>query len=178
MKQFSIWPAGIFVLLGLNVAIVATTVALAVSTDSSVVESRPYEKSLQWDAEQRHKVASKELGWECKVVVNAVNEASRTVIVRATFTDASGSPLVGLNVSALAFHHAHASKRQTIDLTSSIDHPGEYVGIISTDNRAPLGLWRVDVTADKATATESRRAFEQTTDLMLSFASVPDSTSK
>ena len=98
--------------------------------------------------------------------------------VYLSFTDASGSPLVGLNVSALAFHHAHASKRQTIDLTSSIDHPGEYVGIISTDNRAPLGLWRVDVTADKATATESRRAFEQTTDLMLSFASVPDSTSK
>jgi len=178
MKQFNIWPAGIFVLLGLNVAIVATTVALATSTDSTVVESRPYEKSLHWDEEQRHKAASKELGWVCHVVVAAADEASREVTVRASFTDATGSPLVGLNVSALAFHHAHASKRKTIDLTSSIDHLGQYVGTISTDGRAPLGLWRVVVSADHATATNSRRAFEQTTDLMLSFASLTDSPRK
>lgn len=167
MKKFSIWPAGIFVLLGLNVAIVATTVALATSTDSAVVEARPYEKSLQWDAEQRHKAASKDLGWECKVIVSAADESSKSVNVRASFADKDGSPLVGLSVSALAFHHAHAKQRQTIGLTPSNDHPGEYVGTISTEANSPLGLWRVVISADKAAAV-GRSAFEQTTDLMLS----------
>jgi nitrogen fixation protein FixH len=177
MKKFSIWPAGIFVLLGLNVAIVATTVALATSTDSAVVEARPYEKSLQWDAEQRHKAASKDLGWECKVVVSVADESSKSVTVRASFAGTDGAPIVGLNVSALVFHHAHASKRQTIDLSPSIELPGEYVGTIATESGAPLGLWRVVISADKATAV-GRRAFEQTTDLMLSFDAQSESPHK
>lgn len=169
MKKFNIWPAGIFVLLGLNVAIVATTVALATSTDSTVVESRPYEKSLHWDEEQRHQAASKALGWNCKVAVTAHDEARKQLVVSAMFLDNAGAPLVGLNASVVAFHHASSSKRSTIELVASADEPGLYVATFSSNVSAPLGMWRVVVAADLATAAAGGRpAFEQITDLMLS----------
>lgn len=172
MPKFNLWPAGIFALLGLNVIVVATTVAIATHSDSTVVESRPYERALKWDEEQRKRQASDALHWTCQATFVAPDTHAAAATVKLSFTDLEKKPVEGLNVGVVSFHHAHATDRHIVTLVPSQDAPGVYEGTIDAPAGLPLGLWRLSIAANRLAGTPPvDQQFEQTTDLMLTIKS-------
>lgn len=172
MSKFKLWPAGIFALLGLNVAIVATTVVFATTTDSAVVESRPYEKGLHWDEQQRQRARSDQLHWTCDAGIVAPSAHAKSAVVRLAFRDASGAPVAGLKVNASVFHHAHAAQQMSIEATSIAATPGVYTAALVAPKGElagglPLGRWRVSVRATRPSGTAGTDAFECDLDVMM-----------
>lgn len=172
MSKFKLWPTGIFVLLGLNAAIVVTTVVFATTTDSAVVETRPYEKALHWDEEQQVKAQSDRLLWTCEATVVAPSAHATSAVVRLVFTDASGAPITGLAVKARVFHHAHAAQQMSLEALSAAATPGVYAATLTApkgefEGGLPLGLWRVSVAATRPSGTTGSDAFEGDRDVMM-----------
>lgn len=172
MSKFKVWPTGIFVLLGLNAAIVVTTVVFATTTDSAVVETRPYEKALHWDQERQLKARSESLHWTCEATIVAPSAHAKNAVVRLAFMDATGMPITGLTVTGQVFHHAHAAQQMSIEATSTAATPGVYTAALvapkgEREGGLPPGLWRVSVHATRPTGTSGADAFDRVLDLMM-----------
>jgi nitrogen fixation protein FixH len=178
MSAIKLWPAGIFALLGLNVAIVATTVVFATTSDSTIVEAHPYERGLQWDQEQQKRTRSDELHWTCSASIVAPSTQASAAIVRVAFTDATGQPVTGLGVQIIAFHHAHSAQRVALEAIADPSVPGSYVATLKVPEKAPtthlpLGLWRLSVSAILPRAQGAPGVFARDCDTMLTIH--PDS---
>lgn len=146
-----LWPAGIFVLLGLNVAIVATTIVLATTSDSTVVESRPYEKSLDWNQEQRRRSASRELNWTCTVGLT-MSDSHQAATARLSIADHSGTPLPELTIRGEIFHHARSNERSTLCFEAVPHEPGAYTATLAAPKSMRPGLWRLCLVATRQTS--------------------------
>jgi nitrogen fixation protein FixH len=160
------WPTAIFALLALNMAIVATTITLAVTTDSAVVEERPYERALKWDVEQARRGASAALHWTCDARLDPPDAAGAPAAVRAAFTDAAGVPITGLKVRVVAFHHGHAEDRITLEAREN--SPGIYSAEFGPSQATPSGKWRLQVAAYRTAGSSGEaEAFECEKDIMV-----------
>lgn len=172
MSKVRMWPLGIFALLGLNMAIVATTVVFATTTDSAVVESRPYERALHWDQERQQRAMSDQLHWTCRASLAVPSTGASDAALQLVFTDASGSPVTGLTVKASVFHHAHAAQQVSVEAVSTAATPGVYAAMLvapkgSFKTGLPLGLWRVSVVATRPAGATDTDTFECDQDVML-----------
>jgi nitrogen fixation protein FixH len=174
MAQFKMWPAGIFALLGLNVAVVVTTITLAATSESSVVEERPYERALKWDQEQHRRQASQALHWTCDATITTPDSHASSAIVKVSLTDASGVPVDGVLVGVVAFHHAHAGNRLVLSLAETPGARGVYQVRIEEPAGLPMGLWRLSISAKQMiSASTPSVPFEANRDVMLTIQ--PDS---
>ena len=142
--RFSIWPGAIFVLLGVNVCVVGTTIFMAVSDRTFGVEPGYYEKAVDWDKAVAQRDRNAALGWS----IDVTDDAPLTVAL----TDRDGSPISGAHIDGLVFHHARSAQR--LDLTLHEREPVTQPGVYSMDESimAMPGLWQVRLSITHASA--------------------------
>ncbi|MCG3121818.1 MAG: hypothetical protein GIKADHBN_00189 [Phycisphaerales bacterium] len=141
-----IWPAAIIGLLAMNVAIVGITVYFAQSDPSAAIEPNYYEKAVKWDQTAAQREASRRLGWNIVLDIDA--PASGAGTVTALLTDRSGAALEGASVELVAFHNARAGDRRVV---RTEEQPGgQYRGGLNVDRD---GRWHFMVTARRGTET-------------------------
>lgn len=134
-RGLCIWPGMIFVLIGLNVCIVALTVYFAHSDGSFAIESDYYQKAIAWNQTAQQTQRNRELGWNHTLRVDVgVDSSRRNIVLR--IEDAGRRSIEQALVSVNAFPSVRASERQ--ELTLPEGSPGEYRGELS--NVRP-GLW-------------------------------------
>ena len=134
-RGFSIWPGMIFVLIGINVCVVATTVYFAHADRSFAVERDYYQKAVAWNQNAQQIQRNHELGWHPALTIEPGAVATHRVLV-VRVTDADGQPIEQALVSLSAFPSVRASQRQELIL---LEHAsGEYRAMLSS---AMNGLW-------------------------------------
>lgn len=116
----------VFGLLGMNFAIVGTTITLATRDMHFAVEPDYYQRAVDWDVSQAEIARSEALGWRVTVSAAEARSAAgmRTLTVR--IVDARGDALEGAVVDGIAFHHGDASRRAAVTLLER--GPGVYQG--------------------------------------------------
>lgn len=114
--KIRVWPGLVFAFLGVNVAVVATTVTLA-TANRAAVEPAYYQKAVAWNDTARQLEQNRSLGWRVALREGPgpSDSPSRRPVVM-TLTDSQGAPIRGAAVSVLAFHNAHADRRIQTDL--------------------------------------------------------------
>ena len=143
IKPAVFWPAVIAGALALHVTAMMIMVALATSNDSYAVEPDYYQKALAWNDTQAQDRRHAELGWIFEFTVEPAAEGADPVL-RATLTDASGSPIEGAQIEVEAFSHV----RRDEVLESTLEAAGS-----TYETTLPMrgnGLWefRFTVTRD------------------------------
>jgi nitrogen fixation protein FixH len=121
----------VFGLLGMNFAVVGTTITLASRDKHFAVEPDYYQRAVDWDVSQAEIARSAALGWRVSVSAAEARSASgmRTLTIR--LADAEGRAVDGATVDVIAFHHGDASKRAAALMTER--GPGVYqceVGLV------------------------------------------------
>lgn len=116
----------VFGLLGMNFAVVGTTIGLASRDKHFAVEPDYYQRAVDWDVSQAEMARSASLGWRVSVSGAEARSASgaRTLTVR--IADAQGRVVAGAVVDCVAFHHGDASRRVAVTLVER--GPGVYQG--------------------------------------------------
>ncbi len=154
MPRFRMFPGIIFVLLGMNVVVVAITVYAAHKDGGAAIEPDYYRKALAYDTLQERQLASASLGWTVTAEFEADPQSGENLL-RIIATDGGGGPLTGAVVHADAFPSVRANERSRL-LCREI-RPGIYAAPL-TLTRA--GSWRIEATV------ESRdHVFVQRTDI-------------
>lgn len=138
-----LWPGMIFVLIGVNFAVVAATIYAARSDDSFAVEPGYDRKAAAWNEAAAQLRANQRLGWRVAV---SVPPDARSLIL--SLTDRDGAPITGASVAATIFHSAQASRRA--DLSLSETRPGSYTA--PADLTRP-GFWQLRITATRGPDT-------------------------
>lgn len=128
------WPGLVFVLIGLNVAIVAVTVWASTGDPSFAVDARYDVKAAQWQLTADQRAASAALGWSLEVVEPTIGEP-----LRMRLSDREGAPLSAARIDVLAFHHAEARRRLNTTALEASD--GVYGGDLVLDRP---GRWRLE----------------------------------
>jgi nitrogen fixation protein FixH len=140
MKRFRMFPGIIFVLLGMNMAIVGYTVYAANSDGGAAIEPDYYRKALAHDTireQERHDAA---LGWGYRVSVQP-DPASGTSALNIVILDGKGGPITGATVHAVAFPSIRANERSQLLLKERA--PGEYAALLDISHP---GAWRIELT--------------------------------
>jgi nitrogen fixation protein FixH len=132
------WCGLIIGLLMLQVVTGLAAVTLASADSSFAVVPGYHEQALNWDETQAMAWKSAALGWQA--MVQATAEADRLGWRRLTvdLRDRAGLPLTGANVTAVVFHHAHATEAHEVRFVEATD--GIYQ--VETPMRQN-GLWEV-----------------------------------
>jgi nitrogen fixation protein FixH len=137
------WPAFIFALIGLQLALGAITVYFATNDPSFAIEPDAYEKALNWDERAEARRASEALGWTCDLRVGQSDGLGDRYLF-LTVTDRDGRPLESATVRGLAFHQARAAERFALEFRPV--SPGLYRA------KAALrrdGRWSVQLTVER-----------------------------
>lgn len=140
MKKFFPWPGTIVLFILGNMAVCGVTVAVAMRAGDRGVEPDYYQKAKHWDESVAAKERSDKLGW--RVLYLEPPTVGRALRVRVI--DINGNGVEGAKVNLEAFHHATASKRIEMVLTSDAK-----TGVAAADfapDRA--GLWEFRWTVD------------------------------
>lgn len=121
----------VFGLLGMNFAVVGTTITLASRDRHFAVEPDYYQRAVDWDVSQAEMARSAALGWRVSVSAPEARSASgmRTLTVR--LMNREGRAVDGAVVDVIAFHHGDASNRVLSVMTER--GPGVYqceVGLV------------------------------------------------
>ncbi|MGE3106867.1 MAG: FixH family protein [Phycisphaerales bacterium] len=161
-RRPALFPGIIFVLLGMNMVIVAITVYAATSDASFAIEPRYYEKALHWDDAAAQKRASDKLGWKVSVSLDA---GAGSPMLVAKVTDRDGQAVSGIALQGEMFHNARSGDRRELTFTAAA--PGEYAAPALVDR---AGVWQVrllgrrgdqtivhDQTLDVVASEEERR---------------------
>ncbi|MGG7568338.1 FixH family protein [Rhodovulum sp. DZ06] len=98
-----------------------------------LVVKNSYVASQSWDKDRQAQLA---LGWD--VAVSTAGHA-----LHASFTDAEGRPLRGLDVQAVVGRPATLAEDREVALLPDPAQPGVYVMKTPLDD----GMWRVEITA-------------------------------
>ena len=131
-----LWPALVFVLLGLHIASVVVMVYVAARDRSFAVEPDYYQQALHWDRTVQQQMENTRLGWKVEVAVDAKAGVTGERVVACRLTDKTGRPLEGAAIDMVAFAHARASRRTSLVLLAA--EPGGY----RAGMRFPVrGLW-------------------------------------
>lgn len=130
-KSF-LWPWAIFVLLGMNMVIVAITVYAAATSSGSAVEKEYYEKALRWDDTARQASINRSLGWKVEMAAGP----SRTLVL--TLSDSRGMPIRSADVQTTVLHEADPASVRSVRFIG--DGSGVYRAALPD---GPPGLYRV-----------------------------------
>lgn len=114
MKKFFPWPGMVVVFILGNVTVCAVTVAVAMRAGDRGVEPEYYQKAMHWDQAVAAQQASDKLGW--RIVFREPPAVGNPVRVRVV--DKSGNEVDGATIVLEAFHHATASQRFDVTLSS------------------------------------------------------------
>ena len=144
MSRIRLFPGMVFVLLGFNGCMVATTLYLANSDRSFAVEPEYDRKALAWDQTAAQRARSRELNWGVELQVGGVGVLGRYLALR--LSDSKGGPVHGATVSMVAFHSARAAQRYSLDFKEQSE--GEYVASIPVERP---GLWHFELLARSGT---------------------------
>lgn len=139
--RLRLWPGMVFGLIGLNVAVVATTAWLAGHDPSFAVEPDYDARAVRWDDASRQRSADQSLGWQ--VVLDAepiLTDHDAVIRLEARVADASGDALHPSQIQVVAFPSIRAAARQSIVMKPGAD------GLLhgSLDFTHP-GAWRFDL---------------------------------
>ena len=138
-RGLCIWPGMIFVLIGINVCVVAITVYFAHADRSFAVEQDYYQRAVEWSQTAQQNQRNRELDWGHGITIEPdSNSTQRTIVLRVWNADGIAIEQALVNVNA--FPSAQASHRQDMALTEQL--PGEYRGVL-TEARA--GVWEFRV---------------------------------
>lgn len=138
MKRFNLFPAIIFVLLGLNFLIVGITVFAANSDGGAAIEPDYYQKALHWDEHRAQERRSLALGWDVRADLTRRDGA---LALRVHVHDAAGAAISGASVHATVFRSAEARRRFTLELRET-NTPGEYGAAVPS---GAAGAWQVEL---------------------------------
>lgn len=145
MKRVRLWPGMIFVLIGINVGVVAVTIYAATSDRSFAVEPGYDAKALAWDQVAAQRRENARLGW--KVTVEPAADGKSALI---RIVDGAGRAVEGAAVEVTAFASVRAGERQQKWADPSEgDGPGAYRAGVELTRP---GLWVFRVTARRGPA--------------------------
>ncbi len=142
MKRLRVFPGIIFVLLGMNVLIVAYTVYAANSDGGAAIEPDYYQKALAFDELQARQRENDALGWAYRVSIDQ-DDAHGPATLRLELRDAAAEPVTRATVRAVAFPSFRATERKRLLCAES--QPGVYSAPIAIDRP---GQWRVELTIE------------------------------
>jgi nitrogen fixation protein FixH len=115
------WPLIIIGLLSIHVAGMLVAVSIATRDRSFAVMPDYYDRALNWDRAQAEKRASQKLGWKLQIEPAGAVDPTGRRRVRIRLIDAQGRPISPATIQITAYHHAHASQRQTIQFQTDAD---------------------------------------------------------
>jgi nitrogen fixation protein FixH len=139
MTRLRLFPGIIFVLIGLNMAIVGVTVTLALSDDAFAVTPDAYADAVRWDQLQEERRRGQALGWSLSAAFGPpLSDGSRLLAISAVGPD--GARLTGANLEVEAF--AHARPRGRVRITPHETDPGRYEARVVLPQP---GLWSLRV---------------------------------
>lgn len=137
-----VWPGLIFVFLGLNIAICATTAYLANSDRSFKVVKDYDSKASSWDKDQTKIRAGEALGWRVQLTLRPHAEGACDLSV--TLKDASDASLPNASITLEAFHHAFPN-----DIVKSKFASNENDEYATTIPVAREGRWTMELTVQQ-----------------------------
>ncbi len=137
-RSFWPWPGLIFVMLGVNVAIVSITIFYATTDRSFAVEPDYYRKAMTWDELAAQRTLNDELGWMIDVPESVSGQP-----ISVSLHDRDGESITAAEVRMTAFHHAFAHTR----LETILDEisPGLYR---SGESLTRPGTWEIRLTVN------------------------------
>jgi len=137
-RPIHLFPGIIFVLLGLNMTVVAITIWVAVGDPSFAVEPNYDVKAANWQQTVDARARALALGWTVEVVDPRVGGP-----LRLDVRDRHGDPLESARAEAVVFHHAFAGLRREYPLVAIGE--GRHVGVEPLDR---AGKWHVRVSVE------------------------------
>lgn len=140
MRRPRLFPEMIFGLIGVNMVIVAVTVAAATRDRSFAVEPDYDVKALRWDEQRAAAERSRALGWSA--TLTAERTAPEAGYLAVTLTARDGTPIEGAVVDLDMFHSARAAHHTRLRLSPGA--PGVYGAPAPLDRH---GLWEIELTA-------------------------------
>ena len=122
------------------------TVAISVTANdqSHAVVAGYDEKALLWDEEKARRMASTQLGWQFKLIVDPASDIRGFREVKFKLRDSINRPLTDANVELTAFHRAYAAQPQHVTFSELSD--GVYAGQVQIRK---TGFWQFDGVARK-----------------------------
>ena len=173
--RFRFWPAGIFVLLGMNFVVVGITVYAAVTTRTPV-ERDYYQRALHFDDNAQQRRMNQSLGWRLEATLRArapepsvlpqppreppnsdadstpslskVPSSASTPTLHTMLTDSEGKPIRSAQIGVEAVYESDPGVRFEGELVEVA--PGEYAAAIPIDRS---GLWRMSLIASASGVT-------------------------
>jgi nitrogen fixation protein FixH len=133
----------IFVLLGINAAIVLATAFLAGSDPSFAIEPNYYQKAVNWDQTAHQRERNRALAWRIDLAAVQKGDA-----IALRLSDSAGAAIEHARVAVAAFHHANANHRLQTELVEI--EPGMYR---SNEGLLRSGLWELQIEAQAGNAT-------------------------
>jgi nitrogen fixation protein FixH len=128
---------------GVIIAVNVTMAVFAGSSWTGLVVENAYVASQQFNEQAAAGRAQAALGWTGKLTIDGAGVSYR-------LTDKAGDTIAMQGVTVKLRHPAYAAADRTLVLARSQD------GAFATGERAPDGLWIVEVDADFGTATPYR----------------------
>lgn len=131
--RFTVFPAIIFVLLGMNMIVVGITLWVAFGDPSFAVEPDYDIKAANWQETVEARTRAHALGWSVTPIGATVGSPLRLVV-----RDRDGAPLTDATAEAVTFHHAYAGLRREFPLVDVGD--GQHTSVEPFDR---AGTWHV-----------------------------------
>lgn len=142
-REKLLWPGIVFMLIGMSLTTVTTTVILATGDRAFAVEDDYYAKAVAWDETAAERAASDALGWSARCELSELDlSGSRSVTL--WITDSTGETVDVSTVRVYAFHHAR--RGDSIEFPMVRIAPGRYAA------GAPMerpGLWQLRIRAER-----------------------------
>jgi nitrogen fixation protein FixH len=140
----NVFPGIIFVLIGMNMLIVAVTVVLSGSDRSFAVLPGYSEAALHWNDIAEAKRRSDALGWTAHAALEPVTlpDGSRPLVIHLSMAD--GTPVHDATVTAVVF--AASMPRQRVEVVLPQTQPGRYQNTLILPAR---GRWHVGLAAQR-----------------------------
>ncbi|MCC6428945.1 MAG: FixH family protein [Phycisphaerales bacterium] len=138
-RRFFAWPMPVFLLIGLNVAIVAITIYAAASDPATATEPDYYAKALRFDQVIRQRETNSRLAW----LLTPAFEGSPTgasVSLRIHLADQAGKPIPDALITSVCFANTRSAERQELTLSPIASSPGDYTAPIRITRP---GLWQL-----------------------------------
>lgn len=137
------WVTLVIGLLGLQIVIGVTSIALSVGDPSVSVVPNYHQAALDWDITHRARELARQLGWHVDATISRPDSPTGDCLMQVTVRDRAGNHLRGLAVGVQYFHHARGSRIYRVALTEAED--GGYVARVPLDR---VGLWQLDMTIE------------------------------
>jgi len=143
MKRGWQWP--LFIVAIILVGFTGTGMLILRSSrdPSFAVEPDYYAKGMKWDETARQRARLSALGWSVRIALEPGSSADSFPLLTVRIADDAQSPVAGVRVDALLFHHLSAKDRHVVPL--SPDGPGVWRASVPS---ARAGMWRIRLRID------------------------------